>query len=323
MTTSGTIAWNPVLERIIQKALLNVGAIDENEAAGSPAYYDALESLNGLVKLAEATGIHVWTESEGIMFPQVDTARYVFGTGGDVKATDANEWLELVTDAAAAAGASTILVADDDGVSDGDNIGIVLTSGVIQWTTVNGAPAANVITLDDTLDEAVDDGAIVITYTTTLSRPLRIPRTRLLTLQPAQALNYLETPMTVLSRQEYMDLPQKRTQGTPTQFFYTPQRETGELYIWPVPSITQWAVRFTYYRSLQDFLIPTNTADFPQEWVLPLIWNLSKELMTGYGVPDATAQRITAMADQYALTVISYDRESEPIQFGMDWQFGE
>jgi hypothetical protein len=30
-----------------------------------------------------------------------------------------------------------------------------------------------------------------------------------------------------------------------------------------------WAVRFTWYRSLQDFIDPTNTADFPQEWAAP------------------------------------------------------
>ncbi len=195
-------------------------------------------------------------------------------------------------------------------------IGIVLQSGVTQWTTVDGDPVADVITLADVLDEAVDSGAYAFAYTTPINRPLKVPNVRLLTLN---GLN--ETPMTILSRQEYMDLPNKDSPRVPTQWFYSPQRDTGLFYIWPVPNYSNWAVRFTWYRPLSDFLIPTNTSDFPQEWINPLTWRLSKEIAPSYGVPAETWNRIKEMADGYADLVISYDRESEPIQFGMDWQF--
>jgi hypothetical protein len=171
----------------------------------------------------------------------------------------------------------------------------------------------NVVALGAALLVGADAGNYALAYTTKISRPLKIPAARLLTLN---GLN--ETPMTILSRQGYMDLPDKDAPGTPTQWFYSPRRDEGLLYPWPVPQFSSWAMRFTWYRPLQDFLVPTNTADFPQEWVLPLQWNLSKELAPGFGVPAPTWDRIKEMADTYAMVVVSYDRESEPVQFGID-----
>lgn len=321
MAVSDTSTWNPQLVFIIKQALLNATAIDENDEPAYTLYESALFQLNGLVKSLEATGIHVWTESEGILFPQVGVARYVIGgAAATAHTSDAEAWVRLTVLAAAAQGATTLTLATDEGqlVADGMNIGVVLNDGVTQWTSVDGAPAGDVVTLADPLDLGIDAGAYALAYTTDLVRPLRIPNARLHTLQSRN-----ETPMTVLSRQEYMDLPQKTgSQGTPTQFFYSPQRDTGLLYIWPVPSFSNWAVRFTWYRPLQDFLSPENTADFPQEWLLPLIWNLTKEIAPSYGVPELTWARIKEMADQWALMAINYDRESEPVQFGYEYPSG-
>ena len=201
----------------------------------------------------------------------------------------------------------------------GDHLGIVLNNGLTQWVTVATLPGAGVITFADTLDDAVDSGNYAFAYTTTQGRVLQVPKARMYTFQSQN-----ENPMTILSRQEYMDLPQKNQPGMPNQWFYSPQREVGLFYIWQVTNDSSVAIRFTGYRPLLDFLIPTNTADMPQEWVLPLIWNLSKELGTSYGVDDATWKRITDMADQWSMVALSYDREMQPLQFGMEgWLYGD
>lgn len=326
MATSGVATWNPVLQSIIRKALLNVGAIDELEAPRMPLYQDALTTLNGLVKSMETTGIHVWAEAEGILFPQPGVPRYEFFVDGSPinpagRACQADGWARYLTTAGAAQGATQIEIADTALITAGGAIGILLATNVIQWGTVVSVVDGTTLEVA-ALAAPVNQGAYVIYIADGPSgraiRPLKVPRARLLLLS-----NLNETPMTILSRQEYMDLPQKTSPGTPTQWFYSPQRDTGLFYIWPVPVQAVYAIRYTYYRPLQDFLEPTDTADFPQEWVLPLQWMLSKELMTGYGVDQATEQRITRLADEWLDRVQSYDRESEPIQFGMDdWQFG-
>lgn len=321
MTTSNTADWNPVLLFIIKQMLINCGVLQDDEEPTAPQYETGLFQLNAMVKTIEATGAHVWTEEEAILFLEPGRARYVIGgASGTAHTSDSEDWLELTLAQSAAAADTTITLATGQGLllADGMNIGVVDNDGLTEWTTVSGAPVGDVVTLADALLVGVDAGNFALAYTTAIGRPLKVPFARLLTLQ---GLN--ETPMTVLSRQDYENLPQKLgSPGTPTQFFYSPRRDTGYLYVWPTPVTSAWAVRFTWYRPLQDFLVPTNTADFPQEWILPLIWNLSKENAPGYGVPEPAWQRIVSMADGYGLMVISYDRESEPVQFGMDYATG-
>ncbi len=322
MAVAPTASWNPELVFICRQALINCGAIDENEEPAGTLYESARFQLNAMVKGLEATGLHVWAEKEAILFLQPGVQRYVIGgASATAHTSDADDWLLLTTLDAASATSTEITLQLGEGllVEDGMNIGVVLSNGgPTQWTTVDGAPVGDVITLADALVGGVDAGAYVFAYTTPIERPLKVPAARLLTLQ---GLN--ETPMTIMSRQEYMDLPNKNSPGVPTQCFYSPQRDTGLFYIWTVPNYSNWAARFTWYRPLADFLLPTNTVDFPQEWINPLLWNLSKEMAPGYGVPTETWNRIEKMADTWAMLAISYDRESEPIQFGMDYPTGE
>lgn len=314
MTTSGSYAWNPTLTQIVRQAHLNIGAIQDGEEVSASMFNDAVFVLNGMVKALEATGLHVWAEEEAILFLQPDQAKYVIGGSGiTANTSDADEWIEATLAQPASAGATSIVLEDALLILDGMAIGIVLSDGITFWTTVNGSPVADVVTLTDALLGATEAGNYALAYTTKIVRPLKVPKARLLTLN---GLN--ETPMTILSRQEYMDLPQKLSPGTPTQWFYSPQRDTGLLYVWPVPETSAWAVRFTWYRPLQDYLSPNNTSDFPQEWITPLMWNLSKELAPSFDVPDAKWAKVKEMADTYAIIATSYDRESEPVQFGLD-----
>lgn len=317
MATSGVDTWNPYLIDIIRQALLNATAVDETEEPSADQYLTALRQLNGLVKTIEATGAHVWTEEEAVLFLQPGQGRYVIGGAAADNTADAEDWILMDLTAPAAAAATTITVDDVTGVASGMNIGITLVDGSVQWTTVSGAPVGSVITLAAGLTAGASAGALVTAYTTKISRALKVPTARLLTLAAET-----EIPMRVMSRQEYMDLPNKASPGVPTQFFYSPQRDTGLFYVWPLPSAPLWAVRFTWYRPLQDFLTPEDTGDFPQEWFLPLMWALAKEVAPSYGLPEMMWRRIVEMADQYSLLVVNYDRESEPIQFGMDYPDG-
>lgn len=280
-------------------------------------YTTGLFQLNAIVTAAQATGLHVWTEQEAILFLQANQVRYeIGGPGTNANTSDSNQWLELTLTAPVAPAATAITVSSIAGVSNGQNIGIVLGNGTTFWTTVNGAPTGTTINLAAAVPTpGAPVGNFALVYTTAISRPLKIPAARLLTLN---GLN--ETPMTIMSRQEYMDTPNKLSPGTPTQWFYTPQVDRGILYVWPAPVQSAWAVRFTWYRPLQDFFAPGDTMDFPQEWVSPLLWTLARDLMGLYDTPPQRQQYINQMAALYGDLAISYDRDSEPVRFGLDWQ---
>lgn len=320
MATSNITTFEPPITTLLRQAWIKLDYIAEDEEPSAAMYEEAMFSANALVKAWEAIGLHVWTEEEYIQFIQPFQAKYVLGGSTTDRACDADFWSRLTLAQPAAAAATTIVLESALTVVDGLNLGVILASGVTFWTTAAGAPTGNTVTLTDALPGAASSGDYVLTYPTsaTAPRPLKIPKARLLTLS-----SFTETPMTVLSRQEYEDLPQKlNSPGTPTQFFYSPRRDQGFLYLWPNANTSAWAVRFTGYRSLQDFVDPTNTADFPQEWANALMWNIALELTPGKSVPQETYTRINERAAFYYDLLTSYDRESEDVQFGLDaWQF--
>lgn len=304
---------------MIAQSLRQLGVIAEDENPTAEMYATAIFQLNAIVAAAQAIGAHVWTEEEAILFIQPGQPKYIIGgpnTALNANTSDADSWLELTLTAPAAGGAASIQVNTILGVLSGDNIGVVLNNNLIFWTTVNGAPAGSTINLTTALPASgASSGAYALDYVTPIVRPLKVPRASLLYLN-----GLTETPMTIMSRQEYMDQPNKLSPGTPTQFFYSPQRDQGLFYVWPVANLSAWAIRFTWYRPLQDFFSPGDTMDFPQEWVSPLMWTLAKDLIGLYDVSPPRQQYIIAQAQAYNDLTVNYDRESEPIQFGLDWQ---
>lgn len=318
MTIAPTNSWNPAVTYMIRQALIKLAVIADDEQPTAPQFNDALFCLNGIVKSAEATGIHVWTEEEAILFVQPGQVKYIIGGPGlNANTSDADEWLELTLTSNVVLGNTTIPLNTSIGVSVGNKIGVILNDGATWWATVVTVPTVSAVTIDLPIpNTGASQGAFALVYSETISRPLRVPNARLLTLQ---GLN--ETPMTIMSRQEYMDTPNKLSPGTPTQWFYSPQRDKGLFYIWPAPQRSAWAIRFTWYRPLADLLTPDNTVDFPQEWVNPLIWALANEMLPDYDCPPNRATMIKEQAAVYSDLVQSYDRESEPVQFGLGWEY--
>lgn len=314
MTTSGTDSFNPAVANVINAALRKVSAIASGETAGAQLVTDALQALNGLVKEWDAIGIHVWTETEGTLFLQPNQVQYALGPTSNDHAT--LNWLGSTLAGAAIAGATVVTLQSAAGMLTGDYFGVSLDSGSIFWTKVNGAPVGNVVTLANALPSSAAAGNAIYDYTTPLVRPLRVIGGRRYNV-PSQ----IETPMLILARLDYMRLPNKLNQGTITQFYYSPQLGNGQIYLWPAPpSPIQDALKFTFYRQIQDFNTLANTMDFPQEWFTALVWNLAKEIGPEYDVPPVRWQIITQMAAEKLELVKGWDKESEAVQFGVSWE---
>lgn len=312
MVTSNSYNWNPSFIFIATSAYRKLGVINENETPTAGMYQDAFYCLNGLVKEWMATGIHVWTEEEGILFLNPGQVRYAIGGVTDDNTSDAYTYVLGTLNANAAQGATSLTVESIEGILRYDNIGIILDDGSTQWTTVSHTPTGTTVRLTDPLTDTADSGNNIFVYTTKLLRPLKISSCRLLLYN-----GLTETPMNMFSRKEYMDLPNKNNQGTPTAFFYIPKLDHGELYIWPSPQNSTYGVRYSWYKPLMDFTDPDDTADFPQEWINALTWNLALELAPDFSVPPARFTLIAAQAAEKLDLVKGWDREMQPIFFGM------
>lgn len=313
MATSGLASWNPIVQDIINAALRKIGAIGEDEVANTNQQANAEMALNGLLKAWMAMGLHVWTEEEAILFLQPGQRRYLIGSTATDNACDANSYVQTSLTATAAPAATSLQVGSIAGLANAQIIGIVLDAGTVFWTTISGAPSGLTVTLAAGLPSQASAGAMVFAYTARIFRPLKIPNARSLNL-----VSGIETPMSIMSRQEYMDLPNKTTPGIPLQWFYSAQLDNGELYTWPLEVLAQYAMRFTWYRPIFDVTSVSQTLDFPQEWSLPLTWALAEEMGAEFDVP---AQRWTLIQQKAAMAremAADWDRESEPIQFGVD-----
>lgn len=309
MATSGSVNFTRTAGQIIAIALRKAGLLAEGEVASADQSTDALEDLNLMVKAWPAKGINLWREEELVVYTVVDKQSYLIGSTGDESAFT-NLKTELASDASS--GASTITVDSDDDITNGDVIGVELDSGAIQWTTVNGVPSSDVVTLTATLTGDAGTDNHVYNYTTIASRPLRLDNGRL------KINDSSEIPMVQISRNSYMNLPTKTSSGSATQYYYDPQLDNGKLFIWPTISTVKNRLFFTAHRQIEDLDATTNNLDFPQEWLRAIAWNLAVDIAFDYSVQRDNAplyEKLEARAALYLEEVENFDIENVSVNF--------
>jgi len=115
-------------------------------------------------------------------------------------------------------------------------------------------------------------------------------------LQAYRTESNAKIPMELVARQDYNILP--TTSGSsPLKVNYQPFINYGTVSIWPTPASTNTAtVTLVYQRPFQYFTTGTETADFPEEWLLALIYTTAVLLAPEWGIPlpDRTALRSEA-----------------------------
>lgn len=312
MAVSGSSDFTRTRDQIISRALRICGAVKAGETPGAQEVTDAAEALNAMVKRWSATpGMHVWCTAEGTLFPQASQSRYALALAGADHATETYYATEL---SVAAASGDTVLSADStSNMTVSDNIGVVLDSGSMQWTTIS-SKTSTTVTIATALTGAAAAGNAVFNYTTKIVRPLKIVDARRYNISSG-----IETPIApMLARLDYQALPNKAQTGTINQAFYDPQLSTGYFYLWNPPSTVTDLVKFAWHRPIQDFDAASNNPDLPQEWIDPLVWGLADLMCDEYDVPLDKANRIAARAAGYLSDVAGFDREAESIVFGAE-----
>ncbi len=323
MTTSGSAAYNPNVLQIITQALALIRVGAEGEPINAAMTNDALTSLNLMVKAWQADGLHLWTKEEGVLF--LVTGQPAYGMGGT---TADNSCLsdDLVTTALSAdasTGAFTILVDSIVGIASGDHIGIQTDGYTVQWTTVNGAPSGSTVTITDALTADASEDGIVFAYTTKMVRPTRVLQARRRTLtNGGDPQTIIDVPVIIQERPDYFDQPNKFAQSTVTQIYYSPQLVTGLMYVWATDQNETDTIRFTFERPLEDFTNLVQTADFPQEWIETLSYNLAYRLAPKYSFPLNERALLRTDALEMKQKLMGFDREYGSVFIQPDYTAG-
>ena len=127
--------------------------------------------------------------------------------------------------------------------------------------------------------------------------------------------NYI--PMTEMSREEYYDLPNPASSGSPLNWYFDPQRATKTLFVWQVPDATVAAastLAYTYARFIEDVDALDDDPDVPQEWIEALTYGLARRLAPAYGATGKPEfAEIKEASERLYAALSSVDQETASI----------
>ena len=312
MATSGSTNFAVTRTQILRAAALKIHAIDGNETMGSDMESDFNIALNAMVKRWSAKGIRVWAVREATLFPAVDQIKYALATGGADHATET--YYATTLSAAEAASQTTLSVTSTTNMTVADNIGIVLDSGVLFWTTIS-SKTSTTVTVATGITTAAASGNAVFNYTTKMVRPLKIVDVRRYNIAAAT-----DTPINITARLDYQAIPDKTATGNLNQIFYDPQLSTGYLYLWQPQSTITDLLKFTWHKPIEDFDAAGDNPDLPQEWVDTLIFNLAVVMAPEFDVGMDKFNQVRSLAAEFLDDVSGFDREAESIFFQPDFR---
>ncbi len=302
MSTSGSTNYTQTMIQIIKGALRIVTSGTDFEP---DEINDAKTTLNMLVKSWQAEGIGLWKNAEVALFLGEDSQSYTLGPTGD---HCAETFVKTEVATAAASGASAVIVDSITGMTTGDNVGVELDGGDLQWTTISGAPSSLTIALTDALTDAVAVDNHVYTYTNKIARPLEIVEVRL---HKNDDTEITLGPFGMVTRLEYMAIPNKDLSGACNQVFHDYQTIDSKLYVWPVADSVKEYLKMTVRLPIEDFDATSDNADFPVEWLNALKWNLAIEMSNDIGGRDPTPFMVAkAMQTKDAVSEIDVDMSS-------------
>ena len=95
--------------------------------------------------------------------------------------------------------------------------------------------------------------------------------------------NGYDYPLEVVSVNEYMEYFDKRFESYPTTLVFRGLLEP-KCFLYPMPQDTTYIIHLLREVKIEEVTGAFNAMEFPDNWIQPLIWLLSAELATPYGL---------------------------------------
>lgn len=91
----------------------------------------------------------------------------------------------------------------------------------------------------------------------------------------------VDTPLSPMGRKAYLELPNKATAGTPSQY-YLDRALTKMLYVYPVQATDGYSLVYNYMRQIEDVGGASNTLGIPSIWQEAIASALAAKLAEKY-----------------------------------------
>jgi hypothetical protein len=305
MATSGNSAYASSTLDIITESLEILGVLGEGESATTAQVTSMKRTLNNLCKAWQADGLNIFAVQPLYLFLDGNSMEYDLYLGSS-NANFTTSYVVDVLTAATASGGNSAVVADSSGFTIGGRIAISLPSSTTHFANVTNV-AANLVTFSPVLPEDTAIGGLVYGYTTQGSQPMQVMNAWLR--RHTSESSYNDSPVNLISRQEYAEFAVKNTVGSTTQLQVEPQRTTTKLRAWPVGNGSNEILGMYVQRRLDTFISNTDEPDYPQEWFLALTYNLAMASLPKYGNPSSDFNRISSLATLYYEQARGFDKE--------------
>jgi len=131
----------------------------------------------------------------------------------------------------------------------------------------------------------------------------------------------IDTPLQLLSKEEYNILGSKKSTGVANSVFYDVKQNNGLLYVYLTPdaySAANLSIHLVAQMPMNDLNRGQDVPDFPNEWMNTLIWNLADQLAIEYSVPANHRAEIAARALTYRNQLTDWDVEPTSTFFQID-----
>jgi len=121
-----------------------------------------------------------------------------------------------------------------------------------------------------------------------------------------------DTPLELISREEYWHLGDKSIEGIPNELYYDPQLTLGVLYVFnPADAnIAGNTIELVYHRPFEDMDSNVDDFDFPVEWEEAIEFNLALRLAPRNGVPGRRISQLRLQARETLEEVRGWDTEN-------------
>lgn len=285
MTQSNSFNFSESQQDVIFDALWRLGIVRANGTVPTPDYTRCSIVLNKIIKNWAKIGLHVWVQRQGTLFLVPNSQTYTID-GTPFTAGDNTIETVITTNSSG----TTLNVSSISGMNINDSIGIQQDDGTRFWTTITALPTSTSVTLNSSLTNTASTNNTVFTYTNECTKPLHITSCQY------RDVNGLDIPITMIGRDEFMELSNKNQQGeVVTSVYYNTGETTGTFFIWPVMYDVIGRLRFSYTPQLQDLDLTTDTPDFPVEWLEPLTLQLMIRIGRAYGKTD---QQLAGLSEE-------------------------
>ena len=134
--------------------------------------------------------------------------------------------------------------------------------------------------------------------------------------------NTYRIPMNIYTQYNYNLLNAPNNQGYPIHLWYQPGNQAGTINIWPAPDAYSAAHRqiwFVYQRPFDQFNASTDTPDFPQVWLEPLVYALAHRLGPEYGIPLSELDKFDQMSQSLIQNALQFGTEEGALFIQPDW----